>query len=73
MSAFVQGETIIPEAGMPTHLMLLGGEPLSEPRFIEWNFASSSLDRIAQAQIEWNAGRFDKAAGDEIEFIPLPE
>ena len=73
MTVFVQGETIILEAEMPTHLMLLGGEPLSEPRFIEWNFVSSSLERIAQAKADWKAGLFDKVAGDETEFIPLPE
>lgn len=73
MTVFVQGETVILEAEMPTHLMLLGGEPLSEPRFIEWNFVSSSLERIRQAKADWKAGRFDKVAGDEIEFIPLPE
>jgi len=73
MTVFVQGETVILEAEMPTHLMLLGGEPLSEPRFIEWNFVSSSLERIAQAKADWKAGLFGKVAGDEIEFIPLPE
>jgi len=67
------GAAIILEAEMPTHLMLLGGEPLSEPRFTEWNFVSSSLERIAQAKADWKAGLFDKVAGDEIEFIPLPE
>lgn len=73
MTVFVQGETIILEAEMPSHLMLLGGDPLSEPRFIEWNFVSSSLERIAQAKADWKAGFFDKVPGDEIEFIPLPE
>lgn len=73
MTVFAQGETIILEAEMPTHLMLLGGELLSEPRFIEWNFVSSSPERIAQAKADWKAGLFDKVAGDEIEFIPLPE
>jgi redox-sensitive bicupin YhaK (pirin superfamily) len=73
MTVFVQGETIILEAEMPTHLMLLGGEPFSEPRFIEWNFVSSSPERIAQAKADWKAGRFGKVPGDENEFIPLPE
>ncbi len=73
MTVFVQGETIILEAIIPTHLMVLGGEPLSEPRFIEWNFVSSSPEHIAQAKTDWKAGLFDKVPGDEIEFIPLPE
>jgi redox-sensitive bicupin YhaK (pirin superfamily) len=73
MTIFVQEEAITLEAEVSTHLMLLGGEPLCEPRFIEWNFVSSSLERIAQAKANWKAGLFDKVAGDEVEFIPLPE
>jgi hypothetical protein len=73
MTVFVQGETIIMEAETLTHLMLLGGDPLSEPRFIEWNFVSSSPERIVQAKADWKAGLFDKVPGDENEFIPLPE
>jgi len=73
MIAFEQGKTIILEALRTAHLMLLGGEPLSEPRFIEWNFVSSSSERIAQAKADWKAGVFGKVPGDENEFIPLPE
>ena len=73
MTVFVQGEAITLEAEAPAHLMLLGGEPLSEPRFIEWNFVSSSPERIAQAKADWKASLFDKVPGDENEFIPLPE
>jgi len=53
-------------------VMLLGGEPVGE-RFIEWNFVSSSKERIEQAKNEWREGRFAGVPGDEIEFIPLPE
>lgn len=42
------------------------------PRYIEWNFVSSSLERIAQAKRAWQAGAFPKVPGDELEFIPLP-
>jgi hypothetical protein len=73
MTVFVQKEAINLEAEVPTHLMLLGGEPLSGPRFIEWNFVSSSPERIVQAKADWKAGLFDKVPGDENEFIPLPE
>jgi hypothetical protein len=51
--------------------MLLGGEPLAEPRHIYWNFVSSSQDRIEQAKDDWRHGRFPEIAG-ETEFIPLP-
>lgn len=57
----------------PTRLMLLGGAPLDGPRFIWWNFVSSSLARIEQAKADWKAGRFPTVPGDDVEFIPLPE
>ena len=54
-------------------IMLLGGAPLPGPRHVYWNFVSSSLGRIEQAKADWQAGRFGTIAGDEHEFIPLPE
>jgi len=53
-------------------LMLLGGEPLDGPRFMWWNFVSSTRERIEQAKDDWREGRFGKVPGDD-EFIPLPE
>jgi hypothetical protein len=55
----------------PTLLMLLGGEPLGT-RFIEWNFVSSSRERIEQAKADWRAGRMKLPDLDNGEFIPLP-
>jgi redox-sensitive bicupin YhaK (pirin superfamily) len=52
--------------------MLLGGEPLDEARYIWWNFVSSSVERIRQAQDEWRTGGFAAVPG-ETEFIPAPE
>jgi hypothetical protein len=51
--------------------MLLGGEPVGE-RFIEWNFVSSSKERIEQAKADWRAGRMKLPDLDNGEFIPLP-
>ena len=73
MPVFTSGDTITIEALAPSHLMLLGGEPLSEPRFIDWNFVSSSKERLEQAKADWKAGKFSKVPGDDREFIPLPE
>jgi redox-sensitive bicupin YhaK (pirin superfamily) len=53
-------------------VMLLGGEPLG-PRFIEWNFVSSSKDRIEQAKADWRAGRMKLPDADDQDFIPLPD
>ena len=59
------------EATEPSVLMLLGGEPLG-PRFIEWNFVSSSKERLEQAKADWRAGRMKLPDADNQEFIPLP-
>jgi redox-sensitive bicupin YhaK (pirin superfamily) len=56
-----------------SRVLLLGGAPPDGQRYIEWNFVSSSLARIEQAKRDWQAGRFPKVPGDEVEFIPLPE
>jgi redox-sensitive bicupin YhaK (pirin superfamily) len=53
-------------------VMGLGGAPLGE-RYIEWNFVSSSRDRIEQAKADWRAGRMKLPEFDHDEFIPLPE
>jgi redox-sensitive bicupin YhaK (pirin superfamily) len=55
----------------PSTVMLLAGEPLGE-RFIEWNFVSSSRERIAQAKADWVAGRMKLPDLDHEEWIPLP-
>lgn len=68
---FKPGAEIVMRARGPARLMLVGGEPLAEPRNIYWNFVSSSKERIEQAKEDWIAQRFDKVPG-ETEFIPLP-
>ncbi|AYV46775.1 hypothetical protein CFHF_02650 [Caulobacter flavus] len=72
MAVFAPGETVVFEALEPSMVMLLGGEPIG-PRFIEWNFVSSSKDRIEQAKADWRAGRMKLPDLDDGEFIPLPE
>ncbi|RJG00439.1 pirin family protein [Noviherbaspirillum sedimenti] len=53
-------------------VMLLGGEPMDGPRYLTWNFVSSSAERIEQAKQEWREQRFPAVPG-ETEFIPLPD
>jgi predicted CoA-binding protein len=53
-------------------LVLLGGAPLDGPRYMWWNFVSSSRERILAAAHDWRAGKFPKVPGDETEFIPAP-
>jgi redox-sensitive bicupin YhaK (pirin superfamily) len=52
--------------------MMLGGEPMDGPRYIWWNFVSSSQERIDAAKDDWARARFQIVPGDEKEFIPLP-
>ena len=54
-------------------LMLLGGQAFTTRRYVFWNFVSSSRDRINQAKEDWKALRFPLIAGDDQEYIPLPE
>ena len=55
------------------HAMLCGGEPLDGPRYVWWNFVSSSRDRIRQARDDWKAGAIPLPPDDHDEWIPLPE
>jgi hypothetical protein len=55
----------------PARLVLVGGAPLDAPRFVWWNFVSSSRERIERAREDWAAQRFAAVPG-ESEFIPLP-
>jgi len=55
----------------PSTVMLLAGDPIGE-RFIEWNFVSSSRERIQQAKADWVAGRMKLPDFDHEEWIPLP-
>ena len=74
MLLFRAGDPLALRAGPEgARLLLLGGAVMDGPRFIFWNFVSSSQERIEQAKADWKAGRFAKVPGDEQEFIPLPE
>ncbi|MGM5469995.1 pirin family protein [Flavobacteriaceae bacterium LMO-SS05] len=53
-------------------IYIFGGEPFPEERFIDWNFVSSSKERIEEAKQKWKAQAFPKIEGDDIEFIPYP-
>ncbi len=70
---FRPGDEIVVSSELGAHFMLFGGASLGSPRYIWWNFVSSSKERIEQAKEEWKTGRFDIVPGDEAEYIPLPE
>lgn len=55
-----------------TRLIIIGGEPFSEPRYIWWNFISSSKERIQKAASDWQNQTMGNVSG-ESDFIPLPD
>ncbi len=65
------GAEVVLTSDTGARLMLLGGEPMPEKRYIYWNFVSSRPDRIEQAKQDWREGRFPTVP-QESEFIPLP-
>ena len=71
MLVFKPGRPVLFRAATAAVVMLLGGEPVGE-RFIEWNFVSSSKERIERAKADWRAGRIKLPDRDHDEFVPLP-
>ncbi len=69
---FRPGDAITVRAVTPARMMFLGGTALEGPRYIWWNFVSSSQERIEEAKEDWKQARFAPVP-DETEFIPLPE
>ncbi|KAA0572039.1 pirin family protein [Azospirillum sp. Sh1] len=72
MIVFAPGQPAQLTAATQSIVMAIGGEPLGQ-RFIDWNFVSSSKERIEQAKADWRAGRMKLPDLDNGEFIPLPE
>jgi redox-sensitive bicupin YhaK (pirin superfamily) len=70
---FRPGDHITLRAKGNARVMLLGGEPMDGPRYIWWNFVSSSKERIEAAKDDWKQARFAIVPGDETDFIPLPD
>lgn len=77
MLLFRPGDAISLRATQPSRLMLLGGETLSGPRYLWWNFVASSQEKLERAKQawrrgDWQGGRFKLPPGDQDEFIPAP-
>ncbi len=72
LAVLEEGLEIEMRAPVAARLMLLGGAKMDGPRFIWWNFVSSSKERIERAKADWRNDRFPPIPG-ETERIPLPE
>jgi len=53
-------------------IYIFGGEPFPEKRYIDWNFVSSSKERIDEAKQKWMDKGFPTIKGEEDEYIPYP-
>ncbi|MEM6412359.1 MAG: pirin family protein [Pseudomonadota bacterium] len=77
MMVFRPGDRMTVKAGQNgARLMLLGGDTMDGPRYISWNFVSSSKEKIDAATEEWKRadwgnGQFKLPPDDNQEFIPL--
>ncbi|MEQ8844418.1 MAG: pirin family protein [Phycisphaerales bacterium] len=66
------GDEVTITAIDPLRLMLLGGAAMDGPRYMLWNFVSSSRDRLQEAKAMWQAGAFPTVVGDDGEPVPIP-
>jgi redox-sensitive bicupin YhaK (pirin superfamily) len=71
MAVLRAGSAVTIAATTDAVVMALGGEPVGL-RFIDWNFVSSSKERLEQARADWAAGRMKLPDLDNAEFTPLP-
>ena len=54
-----------------SEVLLFGGEPFPEERFMFWNFISHSKELLEQAKSDWRERKFPKVLGDDT-YVPLP-
>lgn len=54
-----------------TRLIILGGDPLPEERYLEWNFVASSKEALQQAKSDWQQRKFPKVPDDDS-YINFP-
>ena len=72
MGVLEEGRGCRLEAAEDCTVVIIGGAALDGPRFLLWNFVSSTKARLQRAAQDWRAQRFGQVPG-ETEFIPLPE
>jgi redox-sensitive bicupin YhaK (pirin superfamily) len=65
-------DTCTIELAENTQVLLFGGTPFMEERFLYWNFVSHSKQRLERAKEDWRNKHFPKVPGDET-YVPLPE
>ena len=66
-----QQEGINIKADSDAQIALIGGDDVGH-RYVDWNFVSSTKDRIEAAKQQWINRKFPLVEGDSKEFIPYP-
>lgn len=59
------------EISAGSRLFLIGGQPYPEKRWIDWNFVSTSKEKIEAAKSDWIQRKFPKVKGDDS-YVPYP-
>lgn len=54
-----------------SHILVFGGEPFPEERYIHWNFVSSDKNKIDKAITDWKARTFPEMVNDSS-YVPIP-
>lgn len=52
-------------------IVLFGGEPFTEPRYMDWNFVSTSKEKLTRAIERWNLSQFPEVLGEK-QKVPYP-
>jgi len=54
-----------------SHILLFGGEPFPEERYIYWNFVATDKAKLEAAKLRWQNREFNMVEGD-ASYIPAP-
>lgn len=71
MAVLTPKEDVVFTATQASSVVIIGGESLGE-RYLDWNFVSSSPERLKQAREAWINGEMELPK-DEDTFVPYPE
>lgn len=72
MIVFEPGSDVEVNISAGSHCVLIGGETFPNPKFIWWNFVSSSKEKMIAARDDWNSKKFPQVPGD-ANNIPAPQ
>lgn len=72
MLVFKTGSEINIESIGDVRAVIVGGKAFPEPRYLYWNFVSTSKEKLELAKEKWRKQNFPKIEG-ETEFVIMPE